>query len=420
MGTVTDTNSSHTAPLLLFAQYGVSPTLVDREGTFEQTVSPQIRLYAAAGLRPGSFPKEDGRNYWRQGDCAIGCLRPSLQLQLKQIADDCFNTSAELRSLCKTAIHEFHGLLKPSESGPEQGQQLAPSAVAGISDLATCRRDALEQFDDLEEYAAELDYEKPNASAKAFAREFALRLLDLHPLHYSIYPRKRGQVTISASTGKMHVLLIIFEPDGKVSCYLSLKGVSSYKHFDSMGDITDSYLLEALCVAESSSGYSQPKSENVALKSRTISDNEIADRLSSLSHLSEEEIASLKRKVLEQFAELAQLAADLDYMEPTEAAIACARELVLRLLNLCPINYSIYPDEVGAVTIGASRGRKHCLLILCYPGGKVSCYMSRLGVKSYRHYDSLEGLPDDYFVEALADLDYLPGGCQPKTPEVAQ
>ncbi len=151
--------------------------------------------------------------------------------------------------------------------------------------------------------------------------------------------------------------------------------------------------------------YSQQTADIADLLELTAPDQTEFSRFPFLAQIQEEEFAGLQRKILEQFDELPELAADLDYIEPSESAKACARELVLRLLKMYPMNYSISPDELGWVTIGASRGKKHCLLILCQPDGKVWCFMSRQGVKSYRHYDSLDGLPDKYFVEALAELE---------------
>ncbi len=107
-------------------------------------------------------------------------------------------------------------------------------------------REALEQLDELDEYAAELGYEIPNASVKASAKMLVVKLIEEHPDYYMIAPSELGWVLINASVGKNHYFLIACKSDGKVSCFLSRKGKHAQKHYDSCIGLPDSFLAGAL------------------------------------------------------------------------------------------------------------------------------------------------------------------------------
>ncbi len=111
---------------------------------------------------------------------------------------------------------------------------------------ARLREISMENYDALDESAAEFGIAAPGAAAKGYARSLLLRLCEKYPAYYRVYPFSEGRITINASLRRGHSFLIVVKPSGNVSCFLTVNGKKSQAHYDSIEALPDGYFRDAL------------------------------------------------------------------------------------------------------------------------------------------------------------------------------
>ncbi len=143
-----------------------------------------------------------------------------------------------------SATENLRALLSSKPIGWQSGQvQKPPMDAARIALLRQC---TLEEFDDLDEYAAEMGHEPLSDTAKANAWKLVQRILDEYPDYYYVGPEVDGGVSICFSKCAKHYCTIVCEADGSASCIVTRHNKTSDKFYDSIDGLPDGYMREAL------------------------------------------------------------------------------------------------------------------------------------------------------------------------------
>ncbi len=112
----------------------------------------------------------------------------------------------------------------------------------------------------------------------------------------------------------------------------------------------------------------------------------------------------LKAQSLDEFAELDARAEEMRLDKPDPSCKATGRALLEKLCDIYPADYCVFPSDGQKIMISASRGKGNSFLIVLKPEGKISCFLEAKGRSKHKIYSSAQGLPDDFFREALHPL----------------
>ncbi len=118
--------------------------------------------------------------------------------------------------------------------------------IIDAAQIAKFKKDTLEDFDDLDEYAEELGLVPLSDTAKSSARKLVLRLFEEDPDNYIICPEAHGRVSIGFTKGENHFCTIICNADGHVVCIVSRNSNTSNKTYESIDGLPDDYMRKAL------------------------------------------------------------------------------------------------------------------------------------------------------------------------------
>ena len=98
-------------------------------------------------------------------------------------------------------------------------------------------------------------------------------------------------------------------------------------------------------------------------------------------------------------------AEDADYPVPEIIAFKNAELLLNDLYAISPRHYGVYPLSDGEISIDAPNGKGSSVWFICYSQGDISCLVNIKGKHRRARYSSLEGLPDGFIREAMAELE---------------
>ena len=106
-----------------------------------------------------------------------------------------------------------------------------------------------EEFEELDEEAAETELEPPSAEIKQVARRILTALTREFPRYYAVSPGEGREVAIQASAGagKGRGVLIVCD-DKDISCYVTMNGKSRRAHYDlqSAENLPDAFIRDAM------------------------------------------------------------------------------------------------------------------------------------------------------------------------------
>ena len=106
--------------------------------------------------------------------------------------------------------------------------------------------EALEELEELDEYAAESGLPPPSPTAVKFARRILESVVRAVPLYYSVSPVEGGKVAIQAGDKRKNAVLLLCDADGGASYHVSVDGENRHEHYDSARRLPDPFVLEAL------------------------------------------------------------------------------------------------------------------------------------------------------------------------------
>ena len=98
-------------------------------------------------------------------------------------------------------------------------------------------------------------------------------------------------------------------------------------------------------------------------------------------------------------------AEDAGYPVPEIIAFKNAEQLLNDLYTISPRHYGVYPLSDGEISIDAPNGKGSSVWFICYSKGDISCLVNIKGKHRRARYSSLEGLPDGFVREAMAELE---------------
>ena len=106
--------------------------------------------------------------------------------------------------------------------------------------------EAIEELEDLNEYAAESGLPPPSPNAIQSARRILEKVVRAAPLYYSVSPGEDGEVAIQTGSGQENAVMILCDAKGGAACYVSVDGENRRAHYDSARNLPDSFVLEAM------------------------------------------------------------------------------------------------------------------------------------------------------------------------------
>ncbi len=104
----------------------------------------------------------------------------------------------------------------------------------------------LKDFDEIEEYAAEEGFEPPSIKVKARTEEMLKTIYRILPVRYIIYPLEGKNLAIEVTVKHGRGILIIFEDDGGVVCFVSMDGNNRRARYDIADHFPKGFIYEAL------------------------------------------------------------------------------------------------------------------------------------------------------------------------------
>ena len=197
------------------------------------------------------------------------------------------------------------------------------------------------------------------------------------------------------------------------------------KHREECSKFKGSYPHEVDKNKTSSSGFnlSHP---NVYFSNNVLSDVQleisVLHLISQFTNLEESSLRDLKlfgtyatygaenfpRPLIEALHDLDSVvedAEDADYPVPEIIAFNNAEQLLNDLYAISPRHYGVYPLSDGEISIDAPNGKGSSVWFICYSKGDISCLVNIKGKHRRARYSSLEGLPDGFIREAMAELE---------------
>lgn len=93
-----------------------------------------------------------------------------------------------------------------------------------------------------------------------------------------------------------------------------------------------------------------------------------------------------------------------EYVEPSDNTLANAEKLLRKMFGAVPRRYFVYPMSDGEVAIDAPSKNGDSVIVYCNPDGSVWCSVDRDAGGELREYDSIEGLPDAFLCNVLAEM----------------
>ena len=199
---------------------------------------------------PSSAPREES-TMLRRSSTIAGILAFACAPATLAIAEDSdFTSSKILKSERMSNVSEFFEstpaskLTALSRSEKESFVLLIDRAYS--NPLVT---ESLEEFEGLDEEAAEMGAEPPDEEVKRMAKRILMELTREFPRYYMVSPGEGRGITIQASAGmgKGRGVLIVCDPDG-VACFVTMNGKSRRARYDhSMAeDLPDDFIRTAM------------------------------------------------------------------------------------------------------------------------------------------------------------------------------